>query len=206
MMRLAPDGLPLRLDLTGRVGLPDGQPVLLPLGSGPETRVRTADLRLRYDAAQGDGWSGEARLTGLQRPDLAVARGGAARIGAHRAAGGGRLCSGCHADLWRHGRGPRRPRPCRGAGPGCDGRGQAVLAAGWRRSAAGQRRPAGGGLPRVAARADRGGCRPAFASPAIFRQRMTTCAVCRGWRGGPCRAGSRWMPRSRAARWGAMST
>jgi translocation and assembly module TamB len=90
MMRLAPDGLPLRLDLTGRVGLPDGQPVLLPLGSGPETRVRTADLRLRYDASQGDGWSGEARLTGLQRPDLAVAEAvlrGSGRI-ARQAAGG----------------------------------------------------------------------------------------------------------------------
>ncbi|MFZ1467562.1 MAG: translocation and assembly module protein TamB, partial [Paracoccaceae bacterium] len=67
---IAGDGLPLALDLTIRIGTPDGLPVLLPLTS--DTRLRTADLTLRFDAAKDSAWSLKGLLSGLQRPDLTL--------------------------------------------------------------------------------------------------------------------------------------
>lgn len=71
---IAADGLPERFALVGRLGLPDGSPILLPLSGESETRVNSADLRLNFDASLGDGWSAAVNLTGLDRPDLTVAR------------------------------------------------------------------------------------------------------------------------------------
>jgi len=73
-MLLAADGLPQRVSLTGRLGLPDGAPVLLPLSGGVKTRVESADLRLSFDAEKGDGWSGALTVTGLDRPDMQLKR------------------------------------------------------------------------------------------------------------------------------------
>lgn len=71
---LASDGLPERIDLTGRIALEDGSPVLLPLGSGPETRLTSADLVVSYDSQQDAGWKADVRVVGLDRPDFAADR------------------------------------------------------------------------------------------------------------------------------------
>ncbi len=69
---LAADGVPERASLSGRVALADGSAVLLPLTTDQETRIKGADLTLSYDAAQGEGWTGSATVTGLDRADLAA--------------------------------------------------------------------------------------------------------------------------------------
>lgn len=69
---LARDGLPERLDLTGQLASPDGAPVRLPLPGRVE--VAKADLALRFDAAQGEGWAGNLVLQGLDRDDLQADR------------------------------------------------------------------------------------------------------------------------------------
>ena len=94
-MRLGADGLPEVIDLSGRLGAADGAPVLLPLPGTP-TRVRGADVSLQFDAARGDGWTGKVSLTGLDRPDLALATArlsGSGRI-ARATEGAGRSVSG----------------------------------------------------------------------------------------------------------------
>lgn len=68
-VRVGADGLPDLLDLTGRIGAADGAPVLLPL-PGVQTRLDSADLRLSFDRAKGDGWQGSVAVVGLTRPDL----------------------------------------------------------------------------------------------------------------------------------------
>ncbi|MES2665657.1 MAG: translocation/assembly module TamB domain-containing protein [Pseudomonadota bacterium] len=72
-LALASDGLPESFALNATLGLPDGSPVLLPL-TGPETRVAGAEITLAYDATQGEGWTGSALLTGLDRADLRADR------------------------------------------------------------------------------------------------------------------------------------
>jgi translocation and assembly module TamB len=67
---LGADGLPERVALSGRVALADGGPVLLPLSTDQQTRIQGADLTLAYDKAAGEGWSGRARVTGLDRADF----------------------------------------------------------------------------------------------------------------------------------------
>lgn len=64
--------LPLRLDIEGGIGRPDGTPVLLPL-SGVPTEVRSVTLDVGFDAAQGNRWSGDIAVVGLDRPDLRAA-------------------------------------------------------------------------------------------------------------------------------------
>lgn len=71
-VRIGADGLPERIDLTGRIAAADGTPVLLPLPGTP-TRIGSAALSVQFDKAQGDGWQGKIDLTGLDRPDLKTA-------------------------------------------------------------------------------------------------------------------------------------
>lgn len=71
---LAADGLPERFALAGRLGLPSGDPVLLPLSSDQRTAVASADLSVNYNAAQGDGWSARAVVQGIDRADMAIDR------------------------------------------------------------------------------------------------------------------------------------
>jgi translocation and assembly module TamB len=93
---IAADGLPQRFSLVGRLGLPDGTPVLLPLGGGGEARVASVDLKIGFDAAKGDGWFAAISLTGLQRDDVALAQAsmtGSGRIN-RRAGKGGPIVGG----------------------------------------------------------------------------------------------------------------
>jgi len=71
-LMLAPNGIPEKASLSGRVALADGSPVLLPLITDQETRIQGADLSISYDATQGEGWTGRARITGLDRADFAA--------------------------------------------------------------------------------------------------------------------------------------
>ncbi len=70
-LRTGPNGVPNRFALTGRIAAEDGSPVLLPTG-GAQTWIDRADVLLSYDAAQDDGWTGQASLSGLTREDLAL--------------------------------------------------------------------------------------------------------------------------------------
>lgn len=72
--RFGPDAVPLRLNVQGRLGLPDGSPVLLPLSGTDETRVRAADISLGYNAAVGTGWRGRISIEGLDRKGLRADR------------------------------------------------------------------------------------------------------------------------------------
>ncbi|MGB3278243.1 MAG: translocation/assembly module TamB domain-containing protein [Pseudorhodobacter sp.] len=88
---IAADGVPQRFSLVGRLGLPNGEPVLLPMGGGVETRVAAADLRVGFDASKNDGWTTAINLTGLERADVSVARatiGGSGRINRRPGTGG----------------------------------------------------------------------------------------------------------------------
>ncbi|QYK43432.1 MAG: translocation/assembly module TamB domain-containing protein [Paracoccaceae bacterium] len=70
---VAADGLPERFALAGRLGLPSGEPVLLPLAAEQRTRVAQADLSVTYDAARGEGWTARATVQGVDRADMAIA-------------------------------------------------------------------------------------------------------------------------------------
>jgi len=69
---LSADGLPEQFALQARLGL-DGEPLLLPM-SGAETRVVGAEIGLRFDSRNSDGWDGEAILTGLDRSGFKAER------------------------------------------------------------------------------------------------------------------------------------
>lgn len=80
---LAVDGLPEVLELTGTLAAPDGTPVLLPFGD-VDTRIDRASFTFGLRLAEGEGWSGEIVLEGLDRADLALGRlgvSGSGRIG-----------------------------------------------------------------------------------------------------------------------------
>ncbi len=63
-------GVPVRFDITGKLGLADASPLLLPLTAEVQTRVTAGTLTLRYDAAQGEEWSGRVDLVALDRADF----------------------------------------------------------------------------------------------------------------------------------------
>lgn len=71
---LAADGVPERFALNGDLGLSGGEPVLLPLTSAIETRIGRADLAVSYDATEGEGWTLDAQITGLDRADFTATR------------------------------------------------------------------------------------------------------------------------------------
>ena len=54
--RLGTDTWPERIDLTGRIGTPGGDPVRLPV-PGQTIRLQSADIAARYDAARGDAFT-----------------------------------------------------------------------------------------------------------------------------------------------------
>ncbi len=62
------NNMPVKFDLTAKLGLGDGQEVLLPI-SGPKTYVQSGTLDLSYDKAEGDGWKLTGRLNQLRRED-----------------------------------------------------------------------------------------------------------------------------------------
>ena len=65
------DGLPLFIDLTGRIEGAGGSAVLLPI-AGDETRITAANLRLRFDKAIRDQWTGAIVVQELQRAGLSA--------------------------------------------------------------------------------------------------------------------------------------
>lgn len=69
---VGPDALPRRLSLQGRIGLPDGSPVLLPIPGQQDTRLASADLSVGFNAALGTGWRGRIAVNGLDRADFAA--------------------------------------------------------------------------------------------------------------------------------------
>lgn len=66
------DGLPEKVDVTGRIADPGGGPVLLPLSAGDPTRVQSADIALTYDLQAGEGWTAGATVVALQRADMEI--------------------------------------------------------------------------------------------------------------------------------------
>ena len=93
-MVLAADGVPERFALTGDLGLAGGAAVLLPLSGAVETRINSADLALRYDATEGEGWSLQTRIHGLDRADLVAERLELAGSGRISRRGGGPVVGG----------------------------------------------------------------------------------------------------------------
>ncbi|MBT8408345.1 MAG: hypothetical protein KJN93_01825, partial [Alphaproteobacteria bacterium] len=67
------DRLPRLVTLKGEIASADGAPVLLPIG-GAETRISRVDLALFFDASQSEDWTGNIRLTDLDRAGLAAER------------------------------------------------------------------------------------------------------------------------------------
>ena len=69
------DGIPSRIALNGTLKAPEGgDAVLLPIGGAMETRLSQADIRLNFDAAKGDGWTGNVTVLGLDRADVKLDR------------------------------------------------------------------------------------------------------------------------------------
>lgn len=68
--RIASDGLPEKLDLTGRLSDPGGDPVILPVGS--PVKVQSVDLEVRYDSSTGETWSARLIGAGLDVPQVKV--------------------------------------------------------------------------------------------------------------------------------------
>lgn len=67
------DKWPSLIDITGRIASPDGTPVLLPLGGEAKT-VEVMDLRVAYNAADGDMLDASFDLSALAMPGVAMAR------------------------------------------------------------------------------------------------------------------------------------
>lgn len=85
-MRLAADGLPEVLKLTGSLGHADGARVLLPTPGEDRIYVQRADVTLDFDALNDDGWSAMVTLAGLDHP--------AAKLGQALLSGSGRIGRG----------------------------------------------------------------------------------------------------------------
>ncbi len=67
---IGPGGWPERFDLTGDLG-GTGAPVQLPVAGDP-LLVDSADLAVRFDAAEGDRWTADFELRNLERPGLGI--------------------------------------------------------------------------------------------------------------------------------------
>ncbi|MCX7560756.1 translocation/assembly module TamB domain-containing protein [Sulfitobacter sp. F26204] len=64
---------PTLIDISGRVANPDGTPILLPLG-GEGATVETVDLRVDYDAADGEAITASFDMATLSLQDMEIAR------------------------------------------------------------------------------------------------------------------------------------
>ncbi|WP_375261707.1 translocation/assembly module TamB domain-containing protein [Palleronia sp.] len=71
-VRIGPNNVPTLIDVTGEIASEDGSPVLLPVGQ--EIRVNRVGLDVNFDASEGDEWSGEVVIEGLDRPGLEAER------------------------------------------------------------------------------------------------------------------------------------
>jgi translocation and assembly module TamB len=81
--RIAADGLPEAIAVTGTLASPDGAPLLLPF-TNSDTRIDRGTFSLSLANAGDAGWKGAISVLGLQRDDLAADRvelSGSGRIG-----------------------------------------------------------------------------------------------------------------------------
>ena len=81
--RIAADGLPEAVAVTGTLASPDGEPVLLPF-TDTDTRIDSGTFSLSLADVGDAGWKGALSVLGLQRADLAAAKlelTGSGRIG-----------------------------------------------------------------------------------------------------------------------------
>ncbi|MFC7705897.1 translocation/assembly module TamB domain-containing protein [Plastorhodobacter daqingensis] len=69
-LEIGADGLPERVDVTGRIGTADGSPILLPIR--PRTRITSADLVLALDGLADDNWNLRLQIAGLDRRSLGI--------------------------------------------------------------------------------------------------------------------------------------
>ncbi|NBE07349.1 translocation/assembly module TamB domain-containing protein [Paragemmobacter ruber] len=133
---LSAGGLPLAFNLTGRIGLESGQPVLLPLSGEDETRVRSVTLDVAYDRAAGEGWTGDVVIDGLDRRGLRADRlalDGAGRIWQRD----GRAHVGATLDFTARGLAPEDAALAQALGADLDG--QVILS--WQEGGPGLRLP-----------------------------------------------------------------
>ena len=91
--RIAPNGLPETVDLQVKLGLESGAAFVLPV-SGGATSLTGADLSLRYDRAQSDGWALSGFVAGFAAQQLAIADMQVAGSGRIRQAGAGPAVGG----------------------------------------------------------------------------------------------------------------
>jgi translocation and assembly module TamB len=120
-LSLAADGVPQRFALDARLADPTGAPVLLPL-SGPQTRIGAGEVRLSYDLAQGETWTGNATLSGFDRDGLDIDRlalDGSGRIGRQP---DGRAVFGASLDFAARGLAPGDAALAAALGPDIDGK------------------------------------------------------------------------------------
>ncbi len=66
---LGPDGWPERLDLTGRIAPAKGERARLP---GVPVTLSEADLQLRYDESEGEGWTGALVARDVEHPQFSA--------------------------------------------------------------------------------------------------------------------------------------
>ncbi|RWR33351.1 translocation and assembly module protein TamB [Sinirhodobacter populi] len=66
---LQASGLPEKFDLTTRLGLASGEPVLLPI-SGEQTWVQDGNIALTYDRAQSDRWTLDGVVNDIARTEM----------------------------------------------------------------------------------------------------------------------------------------
>ncbi|MCF8510118.1 MAG: translocation/assembly module TamB domain-containing protein [Rhodobacteraceae bacterium] len=64
---LGADSSPSQFNLTARIAHDDAAPVLLPWATTSPLWVQSADLTLGYDRSKGEGWTAQAKITGIDR-------------------------------------------------------------------------------------------------------------------------------------------
>ncbi len=72
-LALAADGLPEKFDLGLSIASPDASPLLLPLTTEVATRITSANLKLGFDARDGQDWTIGGLIAGLDRADFKAA-------------------------------------------------------------------------------------------------------------------------------------
>ncbi len=117
--RIAADGLPEALAVTGTLASPDGTPLLLPFAD-QDTRIDSGTFNFALNDTGDAGWKGAISVLGLARADLAADRldlSGSGRIG--RTAAGNSL--GGTLTLLAEGLAPRDPGLAAALGPSLTG-------------------------------------------------------------------------------------
>ncbi len=73
-VKLNSDKWPTLIDISGRIASPDGTPILLPVSGENGTTVERVDLRIDYDANDGEVFDADFDITALNTSGLAIAR------------------------------------------------------------------------------------------------------------------------------------